>query len=52
MTNHDRNEILDVAHLSVLVSSLGGLGAVLGGLAYCLYFSFILLVGVLSLFFF
>jgi len=51
MTNQDRNEILDSAHLYVLVSSLGGLGGILANLFYIGFFSFFLLVGILALFF-
>jgi hypothetical protein len=51
MTNQDRNEILDSAHLFVLVSSLGGLGGVLASLFYIVYWSLFILIGLLALLF-
>ena len=51
MTNQDQNEILDVAHLSVLVDALGPLAGVLSGIYFMGFFSFYILIGLLSILF-
>jgi Co/Zn/Cd efflux system component len=48
MTNHDRNEILDVAHLSVLIDALGPLAGVISGVFFIGYFGMYILIGLLA----